>query len=67
MMAQALAKQENAQRASDAWNGASVTSEEDEARQKVDGWLRRIPDTPGHWLRYKFMSEHQRRREGGDQ
>ena len=35
-----------------------------ERQQAVDAWLRRIPDTPGDWLRQKFWIEHQRRRAG---
>ncbi|MDO5610711.1 MAG: VWA domain-containing protein [Pseudomonadota bacterium] len=37
-----------------------------EQQQAVDAWLRRIPDTPGDWLRQKFWIEHQRRRAGQD-
>ncbi|RMH93284.1 VWA domain-containing protein [Lysobacter pythonis] len=39
---------------------------ERERRQAVDAWLRRVPDTPGDWLRQKFWIEYQRRRAGKD-
>lgn len=39
---------------------------QDERRQSVEQWLRRVPDDPGALLRRKFALEHQRRqREGG--
>ena len=44
----------------------SETAAERERRQAVDGWLRRVPDTPGDWLRQKFWIEYQRRRAGQD-
>ncbi|MDO4708658.1 MAG: VWA domain-containing protein [Pseudomonadota bacterium] len=37
-----------------------------EQQQALEAWLRRVPDTPGDWLRQKFWLEHQRRRAGGD-
>jgi len=40
---------------------------EREQREAVDAWLRRVPDTPGDWLRQKFWIEYQRRRAGEDQ
>ena len=40
---------------------------EREQREAVDAWLRRVPDTPGDWLRQKFWIEYQRRRMGDDQ
>ncbi|GEM_PF-5275757 len=39
---------------------------EREQREAVDAWLRRVPDTPGDWLRQKFWIEYQRRRMGDD-
>ena len=45
---------------------ATETQAEREKREAVDAWLRRVPDTPGDWLRQKFWIEHQRRRMGED-
>ncbi|PJK01681.1 hypothetical protein CO611_00945 [Lysobacteraceae bacterium NML03-0222] len=44
----------------------SAASAQHEQQQAVEAWLRRVPDTPGDWLRQKFWLEHQRRRAGGD-
>ncbi len=33
-------------------------------REAVEAWLRRVPDTPGDWLRQKFWIEYPRRRMG---
>ena len=47
-------------------NGKAETQAEREKREAVDAWLRRVPDTPGDWLRQKFWIEYQRRRLGDD-
>ena len=39
---------------------------EQEQRQAVEQWLRRVPDDPGGLLRRKFALEHQRRMREGD-
>ncbi|MFC4729403.1 VWA domain-containing protein [Coralloluteibacterium thermophilus] len=39
---------------------------EDEQRQAVEQWLRRVPDDPGGLLRRKFELEHRRRQLQGD-
>ena len=44
----------------------SAASAQHEQQQAVEAWLRRVPDTPGDWLRQKFWLEHQRRRAGGE-
>jgi len=44
--------------------------EEDDAtqekRQALEHLLQRVPDDPGGLLRRKFLLEHQRRQQGGD-
>jgi len=41
--------------------GLPASKEDQEERQALEQWLRRIPDDPGGLLRRKFMLEHQRR------
>ena len=67
-MARALAeRQPDKTRAKDdGARGRIETEAEREQREAVDAWLRRVPDTPGDWLRQKFWVEYQRRRMGDD-
>ena len=44
--------------------GRTESQAEREQREAVEAWLRRVPDTPGDWLRQKFWIEYQRRRMG---
>ncbi len=69
-MARALAAQARDAKAVKNRDGKAAVRVESQAerekREAVDAWLRRVPDTPGDWLRQKFWIEHQRRRMGED-
>ncbi|MCF8015705.1 MAG: VWA domain-containing protein [Chromatiaceae bacterium] len=45
---------------------AALSSEEREAQQAADQWLRRIPDDPAELLRRKFLYQYQARQDGAD-
>ena len=66
LAAQARAGQKPASQAKGKATVAIESAAEREKREAVDAWLRRVPDTPGDWLRQKFWIEHQRRRMGED-
>jgi len=44
------------------WHGTATQ----EKRQALEHLLQRVPDDPGGLLRRKFLLEHQRRQQGGD-
>ncbi len=41
------------------------SAEQQEQRQAVEAWMRRVPDDPGSLLRAKFQRENERRRQEG--
>ena len=66
-MTRALAERRQRMPSNDGRAKTSTESQaEREQREAVDAWLRRVPDTPGDWLRQKFWIEYQRRRMGDD-
>ncbi|PJK07736.1 hypothetical protein CO610_08875 [Lysobacteraceae bacterium NML95-0200] len=66
-MDKALAEADAPGKAAENARESAVQAAQREQQQAVDAWLRRVPDTPGDWLRQKFWLEHQRRRAGGDE
>ena len=46
--------------------GAREADQRSEQNQAVEHWLQRVPDDPGGLLRRKFLLEHQRREQHGD-
>lgn len=65
-LAAASATAKTAQDSREKADANTAASAQHEQQQAVEAWLRRVPDTPGDWLRQKFWLEHQRRRAGGD-
>lgn len=65
-LAAASATAKTAQDSREKAGANTAASAQREQQQAVEAWLRRVPDTPGDWLRQKFWLEHQRRRAGGD-
>ncbi|MGY0505090.1 VWA domain-containing protein [Luteimonas sp. e5] len=66
-MARALQDAGQAEQGSEAAAATAADAQSrSEEQRMVDAWLRRVPDTPGDWLRQKFWIEHQRRLRGED-